>query len=85
VDQDELLEQEAEAFLDTISKNVERVREEKGMTKLDVSRELGFLAPDHYSRMELRANGKHFNLKHLYKLSKILNVEVSEFIVMESK
>ena len=80
MDQDELLEQEAEAFLDTISKNVERIREAKGMTKLDVSRELGFMAPDHYSRMELRANGKHFNLKHLYKLAKILDVPVSEFI-----
>lgn len=80
MDQDELFEQEAEAFLDTISKNVERVREAKGMTKLDVSRELGFMAPDHYSRMELRANGKHFNLKHLYKLSKILDVSVSDFI-----
>jgi len=80
VDQDELLEQEAEAFLDTISKNVERIREAKGMTKLDVSRELGFMAPDHYSRMELRANGKHFNLKHLYKLSKILGVDIGEFL-----
>jgi len=85
VDQDELFEQEAEAFLDTISKNVERIREAKGMTKLDVSRELGFMAPDHYSRMELRANGKHFNLKHLYKLSKILDVELNEFIIMGSK
>ena len=80
MDQDEFFEQEAEAFLDTISKNIERIREEKSMTKLDVSRELGFMAPDHYSRMELRANGKHFNLKHLYKLSKILKVPVSEFI-----
>lgn len=80
MDQDELFEQEAEAFLNTISKNVERIREEKGMTKLDVSRELGFMAPDHYSRMELRAESKHFNLKHLYKLSKILDVSVSDFI-----
>ena len=80
MDQDELLEQEAEVFLDTISKNVERIREEKGMTKLDVSRELGFMAPDHYSRMELRANGKHFNLKHLYKISRILDVPMSELV-----
>ena len=73
------LELEAELFLDTVSKNVEKIREEKGMTKLDVSRELGFMAADHYSRMEFRANQKHFNLKHLYKLSKIFNVPVSAF------
>ncbi len=53
---------------------------EKSATKLDVSRELGFMAPEHYSRMEFRAEGKHFNLKHLYKLSKILDVPVSDFI-----
>ena len=76
---EEILEQEAEAYLDLISKNVEKIRESKGMTKLDVSRELGFMYPDHYSRMELRSNNKHFNIKHLYKLSKILDVPVCSF------
>ena len=76
---EEILEQEAEAYLNIISKNVEKIRESKGMTKLDVSRELGFMYPDHYSRMELRANGKHFNIKHLYKLSKILDVPIGSF------
>ncbi|HIP20236.1 MAG TPA: XRE family transcriptional regulator [Sulfurimonas sp.] len=80
MEKEELLELEAETFLDTVSKNVERIREAKGMTKLDVSRELGFMYPDHYSRMELRANSKHFNLKHIYKLSKILNVPISELL-----
>jgi len=80
VDKYELLEQEAVKFLDTVSKNVERIREDKGMTKLDVSRELGFLYADHYSRMELRSNDKHFNLKHIYKLSKILDVDISELV-----
>ena len=80
MEQEEILEQESKIFLDTVSKNVERIREAKGMTKLDVSRELGFMYPDHYSRMELRANGKHFNLKHIYKLSKILEVPIIEII-----
>ena len=79
MDSDEILEQEAETFLDRISKNVERIREEQGMTKLDVSRELGFMVPDHYSRMELRSNSKHFNIKHLYKLSQILDVPINSF------
>lgn len=84
MEKEEVLEQEAEHFLDTISKNIERIREVKGMTKLDVSRELGFMYPDHYSRMELRAKGKHFNLKHIYKLSKILDVSISELIGSEN-
>ncbi len=76
---EEILEQEAVAYLDLISKNIEKIRESKGMTKLDVSRELGFMYPDHYSRMEFRSNSKHFNIKHLYKLSKILDVPICSF------
>ena len=75
----EILEQETEAYLDIISKNVEKIRESKDMTKLDASRQLGFLYADHYSRMELRSNNKHFNIKHLYKLSKILDVSICSF------
>jgi hypothetical protein len=75
------LELEAENFLTKISKNIEKIREERGFSKLHVSRELGFMYPDHYSRMELRSNGKHFNLRHIYKLSKILNVDVQEFFI----
>jgi len=77
---EELYELESEQFFDMLSKNIERIREEKGMTKLDVSRQLGFIAPDHYSRMELRANQKHFNLKYIYKLSKIFDIEVCELV-----
>ena len=83
MDQYELLEQEAEKYLDTVSKNVEKIRESKDITKLDVSRLLGFMYPDHYSRMELRANGKHFNLKHIYKLSKIFDVDIGELLAKE--
>ncbi len=79
MEREEVFEQEAEAFLDMISKNIEKIRESRGMTKLDASRGLGFMYPDHYSRMELRSNKKHFNLKHLYKLSKILDVPIDSF------
>ena len=78
MDFDEELEVESVQFLDTVSRNVTLIREEKGMSKLEVSRLMGFMTPDHYSRMELRSNRKHFNLKHLYKLSRILDVEFSQ-------
>lgn len=78
MDFDEKLEVESVIFLDTVSRNVMQIREEKGMSKLEVSRLMGFMTPDHYSRMELRSNNKHFNLKHLYKLSRIFDVEFSK-------
>lgn len=82
---EEIPEEEVEAFLDAVSKNIERIREQKGITKLEVSRKIGFMYPDHYSKMELRANGKHFNLRHLYKLSKIFDVNVAELIADMNK
>jgi len=77
---DEVLEVEGDIFLIHVSKNVTRIREQKKMSKLEVSRLMGFYVPDHYSRMELSSNGKHFNLKHIYKLSKIFDVEISELL-----
>ena len=76
---DEILEQEAEAFLNVVSKNVSKIRESQKKTKLEVSRELGFMFADHYSKMELRSKNKHFNIKHIFKLSKIFNVPISQF------
>ena len=83
MDFDEELEVESAKFLDAVSQNVTRIREEKGMTKLEVSRLMGFMTPDHYSRMELRSNDKHFNLKHLYKLSRILKVDFYELTKLD--
>ncbi|MCB4743914.1 MAG: RAD52 family DNA repair protein [Sulfurovum sp.] len=61
-----------EAATDALKRSLRSFGNQFGNSLYDKSRN------HQYSRMELRVNSKHFNLKHLYKLAKILDVPVSE-------
>ncbi len=41
---------------------------------------IGHQAPSFYGKAELLRDGKHFNLEHLYRLAKALDVDVREFL-----
>lgn len=61
-----------------IGKNVKKYRELKGMSQLQLSNAMGYSSVSLVSAAELCNDGKHFNLEHLYKISKILDVTISE-------
>ena len=73
------LDYEAKDFLDLISINVIRIRKEKGFSQLKLATEIGYSSASYIGRMEIRKNNEHFNLIHLFKISKILDVPVSAF------
>lgn len=75
----ENLDKEASFLLDTISKNVIKYRKEKGYSQLKLATELGYSSASYLGRMEIRKNDEHFNIVHLYKISKILDVELCKF------
>lgn len=58
---------------------VKELRKMNNMTQLDLSLEMGYKSVSLVSAAELCNDGKHFNIEHLYKISKILNVELSTF------
>ncbi len=58
---------------------VKELRKVNNMTQLDLSLEMGYKSVSLVSAAELCNDGKHFNIEHLYKISKILNVELSTF------
>jgi transcriptional regulator with XRE-family HTH domain len=62
-----------------IGKNVKKYREQKGMTQLELSLEMGNKSVSLVSAAENFTNKKHFNIEQLYKISKILNVPISDF------
>jgi len=64
-----------------IGANVKKLRESNGMTQLTLSLEMGYKSVSLVSSAELYAKGKHFNIEHLYKISKIFNVEMSYFFI----
>ena len=75
----ENLDKEASFLLDTISKNVIKYRKEKGYSQLKLATELGYSSASYLGRMEIRKNDEHFNIIHLYKISKVLDVELCKF------
>ena len=69
-----------EQLYKTIGKNVAKYRKEKGLSQLDLSLQMGYKSVSVVSGAEIYYNGKHFNLKHLLKISQILDVDISEFL-----
>ncbi|QOY55168.1 helix-turn-helix transcriptional regulator [Candidatus Sulfurimonas marisnigri] len=63
-----------------IGKNVKKCREEKGLSQLQLSHSMGYSSVSLVSAAELASDNKHFNLEHLYKISKILDIELSYLI-----
>lgn len=65
-------------FYKKIAKNVSRIRK-KGLSQLDLSLEIGYKSCSLVGGAEAGYKNIRFNLEHLYKISKVLNVKIEEF------
>jgi|GEM_PF-212423 len=75
----EFSKNELEQVHKTIGHNVKKYREKKGISQLELSLEMGNKSVSLVSAAELNTDKKHFNIEHLYKISKILDVDISVF------
>lgn len=66
-----------------IGKNVKRFREKQGMSQLQLSHAMGYSSVSLVSAAELANDGKHFNLEHMYKISKILDIKLSTLVKLD--
>ncbi len=73
------LESFSEEILDTVSKNVLKYRKDKGLTQMQLALEIGMSGGAYLGRAEIRKENHHFNIKHLAKISKILDVDICDF------
>ena len=55
-----------------------KFRESTGISQLDLALEIGIKSVAFYSNCENLRYGKHFNLEHIYKISKALNINIKE-------
>ena len=78
------LDNEANELLDLISTNVVKARKEKGYSQLKLATEIGYSSASYIGRMEIRKNNEHFNIVHLFKISKVLNIPISEFFIKDN-
>ena len=76
----DISEVEINEFYKTISKNVKKARNNIKMSQLELSLKLGIKSIAFYSNCENLRYNKHFNLEHIYKISKALNVDICELL-----
>ena len=55
-----------------------KFRESAGISQLDLALEIGIKSAAFYSNCDNLRYGKHFNLEHIYKISKALNINIKE-------
>ena len=67
-------QKEIQEFYSTISKNIKNFRMQKGLSQLELALEIGIKSVAFYSNCENCKYGKHFNLEHIYKISKALDM-----------
>ena len=68
-----------EDFYKLVSKNVVRIRKEKNISQMKLANAIGHQNAAFIGKAELMAENKHFNLEHLYKISTVLNIDITEF------
>ncbi len=71
--------EEIDNFLALVANNVKRIRLEKGVSQFDLALTIGQKGSGLIANAEICARGKRFNLEHLYKIAKALDVDVREF------
>ena len=62
-----------------VAENVKRIRKEMGVTQLDLALTIGHKSMSTIAKIEASLENKHYNLEHIYKISKALNVDICEF------
>ena len=70
---------ELEIFYKRIGANIKKKRIEKNLTQMELSELMNFTSVGLVSQAELYLNKQHFNLKHLYLISCILECEIIDF------
>lgn len=64
-----------------ISANVKKYRVSKNISQLELALTIGMKSSAFFGNAENNTNEKHFNIEHLYKISKALDIPMSELIL----
>lgn len=67
-------------FYKKISQNIRNLRETNGISQLDLALSIDIKSVAFYSNCESNRYNKHFNLEHIYKISKVLKIEIAEIL-----
>ena len=76
-------EEEINNFYRIVSKNVKKYRSEKNLSQLELALTIGQKGNAFFNYAENNTKDKHFNLEHLYKIAKALDVPIAKFLEEE--
>jgi transcriptional regulator with XRE-family HTH domain len=80
----QMIDEEIQKQYKLISMNIKRLRQEKKITQENIALSMGFTTATFYTNAENNKQGKHFNLEHIIKISKILNISIEHFFIENS-
>ncbi len=67
-----------ESFYEDVGKNVAKYRKEAGISQLKLAMLMNLNSVSLVASAETyKKSGKHFNLEHIYKISKILQIDIN--------
>jgi len=62
-----------------VSDKVRAFRTKQNMSQLELALTIGLKSAAFFGNAENNINGKHFNIEHIYKIAKALNLDMKEF------
>lgn len=79
MDHIEYTDEEIQKFHQQIAVNIRKIRKEKGITQLDLALTIGHKSMSTIGKIEAGLEDKHYNIEHLYKIAKALDVDICKF------
>lgn len=76
----EYTDKEIQEFHKKIAANIRKIRKEKGISQLDLALTIGHKSMSTIGKIEAGLENKHYNIEHLYKIAKALDVDICEFL-----
>lgn len=70
--------EEVEIFYKNLSSNIKKLRLEKGFSQEKIALDIGIKSIAFYSNCENNRYNKRFNLEHIYKIAKALEVRLDK-------
>jgi transcriptional regulator with XRE-family HTH domain len=75
----EYTEDEIKNFYAKVGRKVQELRQQKGLSQLELSYRIGFKSTSLIAGAEAGYGQVKFSLEHLFKIAKVLGVNVKEF------
>ncbi|MDD3344132.1 MAG: helix-turn-helix transcriptional regulator [Sulfurospirillaceae bacterium] len=81
IDVKEFNENDIKSFHRKIGQNVQKIRQSKGLSQLELAELIGFKSTSLIAGAEAGYGKVKFSLEHLYKIATVLRVNVYDFFV----